>query len=149
MGRNGKFSRRNNRQAKRVAKKQASAAAEPTLWERPPKEEWDPPSELSFALSPKSRLFVRSNSHRGKCIDFAICHQVGGPYRWEDLFRIDSTHDTVHSHDFTKGKEVRTTIESITSPNTVEDQYTEQYDFMLATWEQREKEWINAHVSKR
>jgi hypothetical protein len=149
VGRNGKFSRRNSRSAKRDARTHPTAAATPTTWERPPKEEWDPPSELSFALSPKSRLFVRTNSYRGKCIDFAICHQVGGPYRWHDLFRIDSTHDTVHSHDFTEGKEVKTTIESITSPRTVEDQYTEQYDFMLATWEQREKEWANDQNNER
>lgn len=143
MGRNGKFSRRKDREAKRIAKKQQDSATSPELWQRPSKEYWDPPNELSFALSAKSRLFVRTNSFRGKCIDFAICHQVGGPYRWKDLFRIDSTHDMVHSHDFTNEAEVRTTIESITSPNTVEDQYTKQYDFMLSTWEQREKEWGN------
>lgn len=139
----GKFGRRNDRDAKRVARAQAAALVAPSTWKRPPKSEWDPPSEFSFSLSATSRLFVRTNSHRGVCIDFAICHQVGGPYRWQDLFRIDSTHDSVHSHDFTKGGEVRETIEPITSPRTVDQQYTEQYDFMLATWEQREKEWRN------
>lgn len=143
MGRDGKFSRKNNRQAKRAAKEQAQADAEPTVWERPPESEWDPPNELTFPLSATSRIFVKTVWHRGVCIDFVICHQVGGPYRWETLYRIDCKHDTVHSHDFTKGAEVRETIEPITSPRTVDHQYTEQYDFMLATWEQREKEWMN------
>ncbi|GAA4379559.1 DUF7718 family protein [Agromyces bauzanensis] len=149
MGRSGKFSRRNDREARRAAQQQMDANDAPAIWERPPKEEWDPPSEFSVALSATSRLFVRTNNYRGKCIDFAICHQVGGPYRWRDIFRVDSSHDTVHRHDLTRGTDQRETIESINGPLTVDRQYTEQYDFMLATWEQREREQGDGRVDER
>lgn len=141
MGRSGKFSKRNDREAKREAKKRQKTQGEPPVWKRPPESEWDPPGEFAVALTATSRLFVRTSFHQGVCIDFAICHQVGGPFHWKDLYRIDSSHDTVHRHDFTKRREVKQTIEIISDPLTVDHQYVKQYDFMLATWEQREKEW--------
>lgn len=113
--------------------------AAPAVWERPPPEEWDPPTELSFSLSASSRLFIKTSNYRGKCVDFVICHQIGGPYRWADLFRIDSKHGTIHSHDFTRRTETRVTIAVIADPDTVDNQYAKQFDFMLATWAEREK----------
>lgn len=141
MGQSGKFSKRNDRDAKRAAKKVKGELNQREVWSRPPEADWDPPGEFSVALTATSRLFVRANYYQGKCIDFAICHQVGGPLHWKDLFRIDSSHDTVHRHDFTGRREVKETIEVISDPLTVDRQYAEQYDFMLATWERREEEW--------
>lgn len=139
MGRKGKYSKRNHLRSRIETADDISISS----YERPPKTEWDSEEVFTVALSQTSRLHVRTSFFRGVVIDFCISQQVGGPYEWDDLLRIDCAHDTVHQHDFVTGKEVRSEIESISDSKVVEKQYAEQYEFVLNTAAERERIWRN------
>ncbi|GAB3159226.1 hypothetical protein GCM10027059_05110 [Myceligenerans halotolerans] len=139
----------NRNSAKRAERRLADMSVTPPAYQPPPEAECTPfTTPVDLDDDGRFRLHLAQLVHRNKIVHFSVSIQVRehSLADWQDAFRIDTSHGTVHHHRFwPDGREERQELETIPasgSQQVVQQWFKRATDLCQNSWPMYVKGWF-------